>query len=47
MKGVGLPQTSFSWEIIYDALFWKPVPNAIDWFTPMIEMYGFVVIRLK
>ena len=34
-------------EIICDAVFWKPVPNAIDWYIPMSKKEGLVMIRLK
>ena len=30
-----------------DAVFWNPVPNAIDWYTPMSKREGLVMIRLK
>lgn len=30
MKNVDPPHTAFAGEIIYDVVFWNPVPNAID-----------------
>ena len=27
-------------EIICDAVFWNPVPNAIDWYKPMNKRRG-------
>ena len=47
MMGVKPQQYDFSGEIICDALFWNPVPNAIDWYTPMKKREGMVMIRLK
>ena len=35
MKGLYPHQTAFSGEIMCDALFWNPVPGAVDWYTPM------------
>ena len=47
MKEVDPQQSTFSREIVCDAVFWNPVPNAIDWYTPMSKREGLVVIRLK
>ena len=47
MKGVEPPQTAFAGEIICDALFWNPVPGAVDWYTSMRKKEGMVMIRLK
>ena len=47
MKGVEPQQTPFSGEIICDALFWNPVPGAVDWYTSMRKQEGMVMIRLK
>ena len=47
MKGVEPQQTAFAGEIICDALFWNPVPGAVDWYTPMKKNEGLVMIRLK
>ena len=47
MKGVKPPQTAFAGEIICDALFWNPVPGAVDWYTSMTKKEGMVMIRLK
>ena len=47
MMGVKPQQSAFVEEIVYDAVFWNPVPNAIDWYTPMCKRDGLVMIRLK
>ena len=47
MKGVESQQTAFAGEIICDALFWNPVPGAVNWYTPMKKWEGMVMIRLK
>ena len=47
IKGGDLPHTSFAGEILCDTVYWKPVPNATDWYTPMTKKDGFVMIRLK
>ena len=47
MKGVEPQQTTFAGEIICDALFWNPVPGAVDWYTSMRKQEGMVMIRLK
>ena len=47
MKGVDPPQTPFAGEIIYDVLFWNPVPGAVDWYTSMRKQVVMVMIRLK
>ena len=47
MTGVEPQQSPFAGEIICDAVFWNPVPNAIDWYTPMSKREGLVTIRLK
>ena len=46
-KGEELQRSSFVVEIICDAVFWKPVPNAIDWYTPMSNRERLIMIRLK
>ena len=46
MKGVEPQHTTFAGEIICDAMFWNPVPNATDWYTLMTKKEGFVMIRL-
>ena len=38
---------TFAGEIICDALFWNPVPGAVDWYTSMRKQEGMVMIRLK
>ena len=47
MMGVDPQQSTFSVEIICDAVFWNPGTNAIDWYTPMCKSEGLVMIRLK
>ena len=47
MKGVEPQQTAFAGEIICDALFWNPVPGAVNWYTPMKKWEGLLMIRLK
>ena len=47
MKRIDPQQTYFTWEIICDALFWNPVPGAVDWYTPMNKREELVIIRLK
>ena len=47
MIGVKPQQSDFTGEIICDAVFWNPVPNAIDWYTSMSKRERLVVIRLK
>ena len=47
MLGVEAQQSYFAGEIICDAVFWNPVPNAIDWYIPMSKKEGLVMIRLK
>ena len=47
MKGVEPEQTAFAGEIICDALFWNPVPGAVDWYTPMRKRGRIVMIRRK
>ena len=47
MKGVEPQHTTFSREIICDAMFWNPVPNVTDWYTPISKEEGLVMIRLK
>ena len=47
MLGVESQQSYFAGEIICDAVFWNPVPNAIDWYILMCKREGLVIIRLK
>ena len=47
MMGVEPQQSTFVGEIVCDAVIWNPVPNAIDWYTPMCKRDGMVMIRLK
>ena len=47
MKGVEPQQSAFAGEIIYNAVFWNPVPNALDWYTSMSKREGLAMIRLK
>jgi len=47
LMGVEPQPSAFTGEIICDAVFWNPVPNAIDWYTPMFKREGLVIIRLK
>ena len=47
MKGVDSQHTTFVGEIIRDAVFQNPDPNAIDVYTPMIKKDNFVMIKLK
>ena len=46
MKGIDPPHTTFAEEIICDAVFWNPVPNATDWYILMIKKW-FIMIRLN
>ena len=47
MMGVKPQQSAFVGEIVYDAVFWNPVTNAIDWYTPMCKRDELVMIMLK
>ena len=47
MMGVEPQQSAFAGEIIYDAVFWNPFPNAIYWYIPMCKKEGLRMIRLK
>ena len=47
MKGVNLPHNAFAGEIICDAVFQNPVPNAADWYTLMTKNDSFVMTILK
>ena len=47
MKGVEPQQSPIAGEIIYDVVFWNPVPNVIDWYAPMSKREELVIIRLK
>lgn len=40
-------QTTFTEISIYNALFWNPVPNIIDWYTPMDRLNDYAMIRFK
>ena len=47
MKGVEPSQTEFSRDLICDAVFWKPVPNDIDWYTSMDKENCYVMIIVE
>ena len=47
MKGVEPQQSAFAGERIYNAVFWNPMPNALDWYTSMSKREGLAMIRLK
>ena len=47
MMGVEPQQSAFAEKIIYDAVFWNPVPNAIDWYTLICKREGLVMTKLK
>ena len=47
MIGAEPQQSDFAREIICDVVFRNPVPNAIDWYTPMCKSEGLVMTRLK
>ena len=47
MKEVELQQYNLSRKLICDMVFMHPVSNAIDWYTPMDKINGFVMITLK
>ena len=47
MNGVDPPQNTFAREIICDDVFWNPVSNTMDWFTPMTKKDVFIMIRLN
>ena len=40
-------QSAFAGEIVCGTVFWNPVSNAINWYTPMCKRDGLVMIRLK
>ena len=46
MKGVERQQSTLAGEIICDAVFWNPLSNVINWYTPMSKREGLVMIRL-
>ena len=47
MMRVEPQQSPFVGEKMCDAVFWNPVPNAIDWHIPISKREGLVMIRLK
>ena len=46
-EGIDPPQIAFAGKLIYDAMFWSPVPNDADWCTSIDKNYGYFMIRLK
>ena len=47
MMGTEPQQSAFAREIVCGTVFWNPVSNAINWYTPMCKRDGLVMIRLK
>ena len=47
MQGYSPITTAYAGEIIYDAVFLNPVPNAKYWHIPMITGDGDITVRLK
>ena len=47
MQGYLPITTAYAGEIVCDAVFLNPVPNAKYWYTPMITGDGDVTVRLK
>ena len=47
MQGYLPITTAYTGEIVCDAVFLNPVPNAKYWYTPMTTGDGDVIVRLK
>ena len=47
MEGYSPITTSYAGEIVCDAIFFNPVPNAKYWYIFMITGYGDVTVKLK
>ena len=47
VKGVEPQSTNFVGKLICNAVFWNPVLNTIDWYTPMDKVNDFIMTRLK
>ena len=47
MKGYTPPVTAYAGEIVCDAVFLNPVPNAQYWLAPVNKWYRDIIVRLK
>ena len=44
MKGYTPPVTAYAGEIVCDAVFLNPVPNAQYWLAPVNKWYRYIIV---